>query len=733
MKILRLIPDRRIANTNTDALASSIHDLGLPWLQRLHGLHVDRQNYLSWEWHLGDGKAESVVLLEPNLSSSVQQHVQTCWPRVTMEEGTDPLLQWDASLTTGADLVLREHYMYSLSIDRRTSTPLPGLLEVLRMLKDGERAMVQMQLVPGASDWALGAQSAYEKLRNGNKPKRVALNGKTIAEAVAKTSAAFALHATALVAEVISGEDIEPEPVELPSKLVDERRISHHSMQKAKYPAFNVSIRIAAMSPDPGRRQVLAKAVGAAFRDLDADNALIMRRVKRFNPWWENVRQRNAPTFKINSDYLSTVEVGRLIQMPTGALQEEYGLSSVEHREFDLPESILSDGIELGTHTFRGQEASVFMPVSDEDEICLPRIVIGGMGTGKTRGFGGNWGAQAVAKGYSVFSIDAAKDELGDEIEAGARKLGVPEDRIIRIRFGEVPFRLDWREASKGRAAANRLAGEALDFFSLHGSEAGVETARYIRLAAKTVGVTRGSLKDMMDLFLDDAVRKSIVSQLSDTRPDLTKEWAAFEKLSDGMKGKVTDPILNRLDILTGDDYLRECLTAPDGIDFTDYMTGGYLVRMHLPKHELGAEAVDILASFLMAKIELAMFGRPEADQIPAFVIADEPHQYKSCATRWERMAVETRKWRVGLVWLFHSWEQIPRGLAEIIKSAGPHYHLYTSSKKTYRDLSEEIAPFTIEEAIKTPRHYAINVIRTGGQTVTPFMAKMSKPPMMWN
>lgn len=68
-------------------------------------------------------------------------------------------------------------------------------------------------------------------------------------------------------------------------------------------------------------------------------------------------------------------------------------------------------------------------------------------------------------------------------------------------------------------------------------------------------------------------------------------------------------------------------------------------------------------------------------------------------------------------------------GPGEIIKSAGPHYHLYTSSKRTYRDLAEESVPFTLEEAMKTPRYQAINVLRSGGVTVPPFMAKMTPPP----
>lgn len=80
---------------------------------------------------------------------------------------------------------------------------------------------------------------------------------------------------------------------------------------------------------------------------------------------------------------------------------------------------------------------------------------------------------------------------------------------------------------------------------------------------------------------------------------------------------------------------------------------------------------------------------------------------------------------------MFHSWEQIPRHLAEIIKSALPHYHLYTSSKETYRGLAEEIQPYTVEDALKTPRFHAINVIRAGGITQRPFLARMTPPPSL--
>jgi hypothetical protein len=86
-------------------------------------------------------------------------------------------------------------------------------------------------------------------------------------------------------------------------------------------------------------------------------------------------------------------------------------------------------------------------------------------------------------------------------------------------------------------------------------------------------------------------------------------------------------------------------------------------------------------------------------------------------------------KWRVGYCWFFHSWEQIPNDLAEIIKVAGPHYTIYNSSKKTFRDLAEEIAPFTVVDGIKLKRFHAINVLRAGDGVQKPFIVKMAAPP----
>jgi hypothetical protein len=69
--------------------------------------------------------------------------------------------------------------------------------------------------------------------------------------------------------------------------------------------------------------------------------------------------------------------------------------------------------------------------------------------------------------------------------------------------------------------------------------------------------------------------------------------------------------------------------------------------------------------------------------------------------------------------------------LRRIIRGALPHYHFYPTSKDIWKDVLEEIAPHDLEGALRLKRYHAINVIRAGGQVVTPFIASMAAPPSM--
>jgi hypothetical protein len=296
---------------------------------------------------------------------------------------------------------------------------------------------------------------------------------------------------------------------------------------------------------------------------------------------------------------------------------------------------------------------------------------------------------------------------------------------VTKIQLGKIPFSLDWREVKRSPKAKNRLANTVLGFFNTSNEEAGAQTSRYIRAAV--MAMKTGKLSEIIRIFEDDRYRESLIETMPDSIHKLTLE--GFGKESEKRRAQILAPVYNRLDIILGDEYLSECMECDNGIDLVEIMEQQKAMIINVPKKVLGPEAVDLIANLISSKLDLAMTLRDEEKQHPFFAVFDEPHQFLKSAKTWKSAAVESRKWRLGYVWLFHSFEQIPKDLAEIIKAAGPHYILYNSSKKTFKDLAEEIAPYTVEDGIKLKLHHAINILRAGNGVQKPFICKMGLPP----
>lgn len=681
---------------------------------RWNGKGLDKPDRTAWEIMLSKNNSDFYLTIPNHWQSVTKKQIAVVWPRATVKEAVDPL---DINPLVVGKLELKNHFMFAIKTDMRTLGVLPSLMEVTKMLGDNDKIAIQILFDPAAPDWWHDAINAYESFTAGKMPSRLQLSPKAIGMAGAKAAAWVTMEALSVVTELLTSEPQKPVNIDGVDKAaaLREKPIGRNVADKLKGEAIDVSIRIAIQSDDEKTAQNLLRSVWYSFRCLDGDNSFILSSSNELKTWRKMLSR--DPGFKINSDYLSIKECSMLMQLPTHELQKEYKINAVEYRETNLPKSVTNGGIHIGNVTFRGHKQDVYLPINDHDELCLPHIVIGGMGTGKTKGFGANLAVEAVRNGMGAVIIDPAKGELGNEIESV-----LPPDKVVRIRFGKKPYTLDWREVLHSDRGRNRLANELIAFCEAASDEAGAQTVRYMRAAAKAVPT--GRLSEVVSLLTDSEYRKTLIPTM---RPQERQVWQDFSKLTEGRQMQIGMPILNRLDVIMGDDYLSECMDAPTGIDFVELLKEPKAIILDIPKGELGVEGVDVLASLVATKLDVAMVLR--STTFPVFVVQDEPHQYQKSARTWKAAAVESRKWRFAYVWMFHSWEQIPRSVGEIIKSAGAHYHLYTTSKTTYRELGEEIKPFDIEEAMKTPRHWAINVIRANGVTVEPFIAHMTPPP----
>lgn len=674
----QIIPHSNVKNDKVEQFSDILSDSFMELFERLRSGRLSDPERVFFETAITKDSFQTFITTNNEIYDTIKQQVQVIWKNVTLQEKRNDV-KFKTNNCLAYDYKLKYPFFMSIRTDKTMQQiPLEEILEISRFMKGMDKVFIQFGIQSAEEQWYKDAEKDREEFQR------------------------------------------------KPSKRWTKKEFSKSTELKPTYYGFDFTLRVIVQSHDERRKRRIARGLNLALKQLNQDNELKESLIKpyRTGKFLKKVtnRQISVPLIFGKRQILTPPEIMHFMKLPQRSLQEEYPLiETVTGKETDIPDIIKKGGIPLGEVTFKGKKQPIYMPTNNRDELCLPRVAIGGMGTGKTKGFGANWIVDTVKNGFGALAIDPAKGEIGDEVAAA-----LPTDKLVRIKLGNTPIALDWCEVKHSSRTKNRLANTIIGFFNTATDEAGAQTSRYIRAAV--MAMQTGKLSEIIQIFEDADYRKEIIEVMQEGIHRMT--LIDYSKMSEGKKAQILSPILNRLDTILGDQYLSECMESDKSIDMVELMSQRKAFVIDVPKSELGPEAVDLIVNLLSTKIDLAMTLRKEENQFPFFVVFDEPHQFLKSAKTWKSAAVESRKWRVGYVWMFHSWEQIPRDLSEIIKSAGPHYHLYSCSKKTFSDLAEEIAPFTAEDGLRLKKYHAINVIRAGSDgLIKPVLAEMSAPP----
>lgn len=727
---LRVTPDKLLDNARVEQLAKALWESYSTLAQRVRvgrdGIAYRPPDVFAWEIELTDLIRFRLAVPTP-WEGYAREHISSCWPHVTI---TPDETTWPDHDLAAAYLQQKRHPFASLQIHSQGLAPVDGLCLAAQDIRDGESAIVQVLFTPEADSWTIPATEAYELARRGEFVPHLHLDARDLLREGGYRAACFlAEWIRDPLASLLTG-DWQETKLERAHRLPGQAVLSHHTREKLGKSAFKACVRLLVSSPDPRRRETILRSLAVAFRGLAGDNELERVDVPpaKLRGFLGQMRGRILP---LDCLILSTAELGCLLRLPPANLQT-IRVDSLAFREIGPAEPLRRGGIALGTVTHRGQHIEVSWPTDNRDELCLPRVIIGGMGSGKTT-YGASFALSAAAQGYSVFAFDVADGRLCDLIRDGIDDSG--RLRIIDLGLTDWPIGLDWHESARGVDAMNRLSAECASYFSRFADETGGRTRRWLRAAAKAVyGRPGATLLEVVLMLVSPVYRAQIVPGLAD--PILREMWEQFDQMSDGERRQFVQPVLNRLDYLLDDDALKHILCMPSRpeIDWRRWADDGSIVLVRVPKNRLGDMATDALMSFLIRKLWLAILTRqdqPLTARRPCFVLMDEPHQYMSgSAQLWEQMVVEARQWRLGLVWMFHSFGgQFPTNLRRIIEAAGPHYLLLSSGKETYEELAQEIAPYTVEEALRTPAYWGICRARAVGSVVEPFLVRLPPEP----
>lgn len=717
--VIEVTPDINIDNNRVQSFLTNIHvyknlanRIKLN-LRNEEAITIIEQERIAYEILLTKEKTSFFFVIPDNEKELINNELNVCWPKATFKESNDYIKKIKISLCQ--EYELKNHFFLSLKVDKRGLFPLPSILESSKILRNDEQVLIQMLLVPDEESWYQDCEAAIKDFEKGYMTERKKFDKKTMLKFAAKfglkiTKEILSLISLALIDKDLEGEQWEPLDRTEYYKLF-RQGLSENTKKKANYSAYATSIRIAVDAKNE-RQQLIMNAFSRCFNELTEDNGFIIRNLD--NEKLKNYIKERRPVFKINKDLLSTYELSQLIQIPTKFYQEEYHIENINTREIDISDIFIRDGIRIGSFNYKGRKAPLNFPTDDVNSLCQCWISIGKMGSGKTT-CGENTAIQLLKKGYSVFAIDVADGKLIDHIEEALPK---DFDKIIDLDFGDIdnPIPLSWTETAfvgENKHMETKLASQLKNFLNkLAFSETTDRMERFLGAAAKAVFKNpNASLYEVILCITNKDFRHKIIED-HNIEGRLKYNLLQLDDEKTGTKLQYISGIMDRLEALMDNEYVANCLLqkANPEINFRKWADEGYFVGIRVPKETLLDDATDLLVTFIVSKLWLAILSRhniSEEERHPCFLILDEPHQFPTVLTELYSIIREMRKWHFGIFILAHEFGDF-KGLKTLFKSAGTNYFIYKTSKETYKDLLEELSPFTLEECMRTKWHSAI-------------------------
>ncbi|MGR6912324.1 ATP-binding protein [Bacillus sp. BSL6] len=765
MVVYRIIPHSNVTN-NTRRLWKAIYKMYEMYespgtrLERDGLRFVYREKDLFWfdvifKQENGQKKIEFYVSTSEYQATKLKRKLENKMS-VTIKEASLEQIQVPEENTIIQELKYLKHDIFSLNTNaNEQKTPIAAVMNTIDELQfDGDFARLSIcNEAENRQKWIKNASWAYEKLSKGKVPQRATINSRMVLGASKQALGGFVNEVNFLITDLFnalantffkSNKSYEKgKVVENPFSLEDEinsRHISNASREKLNNPVFKSHIRIAAHSQDRLTRETISETLSLSFSEIADNNELhgvkinIKSRKKEVLQELNTLHLSKRTKMNGNVNLISTDEMAKLaMQMPTAELQRRYeeALSVKKRTETDIP-SVLQNpkNLLIGYAEHKDKKINVGLQADQKEEFYCGYTFIGKQGSGKDNSIQ-NFVYEGAMKHNISFVIPDWICQPGHKGMADGIRDLLPPDKIIDLDLSNedyiIPMDLTEVIEKLGRKGGSRFALEMIDFMNLEGL---ARSEKYLMEAAKA---SKGSLSNIKKIIEDEDFRVDRISELLEEGYErLAKEllqWGDNEALSNKC-----DAILSRLNMFFGDDTLHDIFAQQpkENVNFEKWMKEGKVIIIRMPKRKLGA-ASNILAHWVTLKVLMTrmLMSEEDKDRHGCFLIFNEPEQVESkgLAKLMGRIATEGRKERLGSIFAFHHWGKLPDYLRDNLIAGGVNQFLFANDHKGTFDLAKErLHPtFTIEDALRTPKHYSIAILNTK-EPLHAFMVHMLPP-----
>ena len=487
-----------------------------------------------------------------------------------------------------------------------------------------------------------------------------------------------------------------------------ERPLQSALEERVSTPAFEVLGAVLLTGPDARAIDERVASLAAVFQS-------------RFEVGFGGIQLGYPPTTQ--RLFLTSLEMASLWHPPSQSVLTP-GVQHLKAIDGPLPHAIASsNGLYLGTHTFRGTTTQVHVPRRDIEENLS--IIFGARGAGKSvaalqlllawldlpeQPGAGLLDPHGTFARDAAMSIPADFDERIDLFELGdvdwifgvsvfGALPGVPIETVIDGAFSALRavFRDQWSET--------RMADVVY---------AVTETL------CRVPGAT---LLDVIPLLTNAEFRRTTLQRCAAINPVTLEFWTDYNQLSAGAQHDITRPVAYRIRAFTRASAIRNLTCQPGGIYEAGLIQRGRIALFDLSGPAIHSE-VDALGELLLMRMRLAGEGRLMTRQQvkPWLFIVDESTRYRGGTL--PVFIREGRKWAMPLCLIAQDVAGWSEELAEAAMGNPGNLFAFRAGVTDSHRLKDLLRPFTPEQHQGLDKYQCLTKLTVHGEVQPAFVLR---------
>lgn len=698
---LRLTPTTSVRNYNSEKIAKTIASMYKRFSLRIK--KHDKKYFFQVPERVGymiymyKGGVEFYFIAPKQHQNLLKSLMQETWKGIAINQ-----VDYLPSFSNKA-IKYRLNYKYedalSLSADCRNNQLLSSILGKIDILEDKDRVAICYDFIPvSQKSWKPEYRDAMQRVKQGLPTERTALTTSFILKWVFSGLVIIIDTTFDAIFSFFGTKN------SIPKFQLDPMQVSSATKQKQHSPVLGVKISVVTDgNPASGY------AICEAFEAISEDNQLIIggERMSKMSP----------------------KECQSLLSLPGRELLEEHGcIEKIATLESPVPKELQKGVMCIGESSCQGAKQKAYM-TTDRELKNLTLTIVGPARAGKSTLIS-NLSRDAVLNGETVIIFDfCGNNELSDSV---CRY--IPQSKILNIDcekhlqglgYNEIKGSSSPFEAYRNAKLQTSQLVTLINSINASDRHLSAKMDRFLESAALIVFISGGSIKDVFTVLQNHRTREEFIRKIPPEQKENLLEYVLYlSELDEEVKGEIIGSKLNsiagiidRINRLKQNPYMELMLKkdCSENIDLIEEMQKGQLICLRMPEVMFSTESEkDIYTTYWATKVWLALQARKWIikDLVKVNWVIDElyqvPHTQEFIRSKLSQMP----KFAGKMILSCHYLGQISI-IRNELKSANSSYLLLAGcDKDNYKELKEELYPYTVEDLLNLRRYHSLNLIK---------------------